>query len=53
LQVVVASSGQLVGTLPNDGSGRYRGTFNWSSNPGTIGVKSTLGGSATKAVALK
>src|SRR5512132_358044 len=29
LQVFVTSSGQLIGTLSNDGGGRYRGEFSW------------------------
>jgi hypothetical protein len=53
LRVYVTSTGQLVGTMVNDGGGRYRGQFTWSSNPQNVTVKSTLGGSATKAVTLK
>ena len=53
LQVSVTSSGALIGTLANNGGGRYSGQFTWPSNPQIITVKSSLGGSATKAVALK
>jgi len=53
LQVYVSSSGALIGTLSNAGGGRYRGQFALASNPQTITVKSSLGGSATKAVTLK
>jgi hypothetical protein len=53
LQVYVSSSGALIGTLTNAGGGRYRGQFALASNPQTITVKSSLGGSATKAVTLK
>jgi hypothetical protein len=53
MQVFVASTGALIGTLGNDGGGRYRGQFTWPSNPQSIVVKSSLGGSATIAVVLK
>ena len=52
LQVFVASTGALIGKLSNDGSGRYRGQFSWPSNPQSITVKSSLGGSATRTVTL-
>jgi trimeric autotransporter adhesin len=32
---------------------RYRGEFSWSSNPGSVTVKSSLGGSASRTVTLK
>jgi hypothetical protein len=50
LQVFVASSGQLIGTLSNDGGGRYRGEFNWPVNPQSITVRSNFGGQATRTV---
>jgi hypothetical protein len=50
LQVFVTSSNQLIGTLSNDGGGRYRGEFNWSVNPQNITVRSNFGGQATRAV---
>jgi hypothetical protein len=53
LRVYVASTGALIGTLANDGGGRYRGQFTWPSNPQTIVVRSSLGGSATMTVTLK
>jgi hypothetical protein len=53
LQVYAASTGALVGTLVNDGGGRYRGQFSWPSYPQTITVESSLGGTVTGAVALK
>ena len=53
LQVYAASTGALVGTLVNDGGGRYRGQFSWPSYPQTIAVESSLGGTVTGAVALK
>jgi hypothetical protein len=42
----VTSSGQLIGTLS---SGRLE--VNWPSNPGSVTVKSTNGGQATRTVA--
>jgi hypothetical protein len=53
LKVYVTATGQLIGTLVNNGGGRYSGQFTWSSNPQNITVRSSLGGSATKAVTLK
>ncbi|HEX8492145.1 MAG TPA: hypothetical protein VF658_04835 [Pyrinomonadaceae bacterium] len=53
LNVYVTSTNQLIGTLRNEGGGRYRGDFNWSSNPQSITVRSSLGGSATRTVILK
>ncbi|HVG30465.1 MAG TPA: FG-GAP-like repeat-containing protein [Pyrinomonadaceae bacterium] len=53
LQVFVTSTGQLIGTLTNSGGGKYAGQFSVSSNPGSITVKSSLGGSATRALAVK
>jgi hypothetical protein len=53
LQVFVTSTGQLLGTLTNKGGGKYDGQFNVASNPQNITVRSSLGGSATKAVSGK
>lgn len=53
LQVFVISSGQLIGTLSNNGGGRYSGQLNWSVNPQNITVRSNFGGSATRNVTLK
>jgi len=53
LQVFVTSSGQLIGTLANNGGGRYGRQLNWSTNPQNITVRSNFGGSATRAVALR
>jgi hypothetical protein len=50
LQVFVTSSGQLIGTLSNDGAGRYRGEFTWPVNPQSITVRSNFGGQATRTV---
>ncbi|HKY05527.1 MAG TPA: hypothetical protein VJQ56_11590, partial [Blastocatellia bacterium] len=53
LQCFVASTNQLIGTLRNEGGGRYRADFSWSTNPQSIRVRSNLGGSATRTVSLK
>jgi hypothetical protein len=52
LKVYVTATGQLIGTLKNNG-GKYSGQFSWPSNPQNITVQSSLGGSATKAVTVK
>ena len=53
LQVFDAATNQLIGTLINNGGGKYTGQFSWPTNPLTIIVKSSLGGSTTKVVTLK
>ena len=53
LQVFVTSSGQLIGTLLNEGGGRFRGEFAWSVNPQSITVRSNFGGQATRTVTLR
>src|SRR5215211_7887460 len=50
LQVFVTSTNQLIGTLTNNGGGRFRGQFSWPVNPQNITVKSNFGGQATRAV---
>lgn len=50
LQTFVTSNNQLIGTLSNDGGGRYRGEFNWPVNPQNITVRSNFGGQATRSV---
>jgi hypothetical protein len=50
LQVFVSATGQLIGTLSNNGGGQYRGEFSVSTNPQNITVRSNQGGSATRAV---
>jgi hypothetical protein len=47
LQVFVTSTNQLIGTLQNDGGGRYSGRFSLSTNPQNITVRSSFGGSAS------
>lgn len=53
LRAYVTATGALVGTLTNNGGGKYKGQFTLSSNPQNITVKSSLGGSGSKAVAAK
>jgi hypothetical protein len=53
LSVYVTSNNTLIGTLSNDGGGRYRGEFSWPTNPQNITVRSSLGGTATRTVTLK
>ena len=53
LRVYVTSTNALIGTLTNEGGGRYRGDFSWSTNPQNITVRSTLGGSSSRMVTLK
>jgi hypothetical protein len=54
LTVSVTSTGQVLGTMVNDGSGNYTGKFKRvSPNPVNITVTSDLGGSASKAVKVK
>jgi hypothetical protein len=53
LTAYVTSSGAAIGALTNDGSGRYRGDLSFATNPGSITVKSTAGGNASRAVVAK
>ena len=50
LQVFVTSSDQLIGTLANNGGGKFRGQFSWPVNPQSVTVKSNFGGQATRMV---
>jgi len=53
LSAYVTSTNTLIGTLQNEGGGRYRGEFSWPTNPQNIMVRSSLGGQATRSVTLK
>jgi hypothetical protein len=53
LSVYVTSTNTLIGTLRNEGGGRYRGDFSWPANPQNITVRSSLGGVASRTVVLK
>lgn len=50
LSVYVTSTGEFIGTLRNMGGGSYRGRLSWPTNPESITVQSSLGGSATATV---
>ena len=52
LRAYVTATGALIGTLTNDG-GRHRGEFSAATNPQNITIRSSLGGSASRAVTLK
>ena len=53
LTVSVTSSGATVGPLTNAGGGKFTGQFTVSTNPGNITVKSSNGGSSSRAVVVK
>ena len=50
LTAYVTSTGQFLGTLVNNGGGRYSLRINWPSNPQNITIRSNAGGSASRAV---
>jgi beta-propeller repeat-containing protein len=53
LRVYVTTTGALVGTLRNTGSGRFSASLSWPTNPENITVRSSFGGSASSAVTPK
>jgi hypothetical protein len=53
LRVYTADTNELIGTLPNKGQGRYDAQFSWPVYPQNIRVRSSAGGSATRAVTLR
>lgn len=53
LRAYVTSTGALIGTLINNGGGKYGGELNLPSNPQNITVRSSGGGSASRAVTVK
>jgi len=53
LSVSVTSTGAAIGTLTNNGGGKYTGAFSWPVNPTNVTVKSSLGGAASSAVKAK
>lgn len=53
LQVFVTSSGALIGTLTNNGGGKYSRQFSLATNPQSITVRSNFGGQATRTVTVK
>ena len=46
-------TGKAMVPVIHQGGGKYTGQFSWPTNPQTITVKSSLGGSSSKAVTLK
>jgi hypothetical protein len=53
LTASVTSSGAVIGTLANNGGGRYRGELSWPVNPQNVTVRSNRGGVASRAVTVK
>lgn len=53
LRVYTTDTNDLIGTLTMKGQGRFEGTFNWPANPQNVRVRSSFGGSATRAVTLR
>ena len=53
LSVYVTATNTFIGTMRNEGGGRYRAEFSWPTNPQNITVRSSLGGQATRTVTLK
>jgi len=53
LRVYVTATGAFIGTLTNNGGSNFSGTLSWPTNPRDITVRSSFGGSASKAVTLK
>ena len=53
MTVSTTSTGAVLGTLANKGGGKYQATLSVPTNPVNITVKSSGGGSATRAVTLK
>lgn len=53
LRAFVTNTDALIGTLRNDGGGRYSAQLSWPTNPQSVTVRSSLGGTATRSVTLK
>lgn len=53
LRAFVTSTDELIGTLSNNGGGSYEGRLDWPTNPQSITVRSSAGGSATTTVTNK
>jgi hypothetical protein len=52
LRAYVMSTNELIGTLSSNYDGTYGGGFSWPTNPQTITVRSSLGGSADLVVSV-
>ena len=53
LGVYVTASNTFIGTLRNNGNGRFSASLAWPTNPDNITVRSNFGGFASGAVTLK
>jgi hypothetical protein len=53
MKLYVTSTGALIGSLNNNGGGKYSGQFTVATNPQNVTAKSSLGGVASKAVMAK
>jgi hypothetical protein len=53
LRVYVTATGALIGTLTNNGGGKFSALLPWPTNPQNVTVRSSFGGSASKAVSVK
>ena len=53
LRAYVTSTGALIGTLKKAGGSKHTGQFTWPSNPLSVTVRSTAGGSASATVVAK
>jgi hypothetical protein len=53
LTAYVTSTGATLGPLTNNGGGNYRAELNMATNPVNISVRSSSGGSASRAVTVK
>ena len=53
VKLYVTSTNALIGTLRNEGGGKYSGQFTVSTNPVNVTAKSSLGGVASKSVTAK
>jgi hypothetical protein len=53
LGVYVTATNTFIGTLRNNGSGRFSASLAWPTNPDNITVRSNFGGFASRTVSLK
>ena len=53
LRVYVTATGALVGTLKNNGNGRYTASLSWPTYPENVTVRSSFGGFASSPVSVK
>ena len=53
LRVYVTATDAFIGTLKSNGNGRFSASLSWPTYPENITVRSSLGGSSSRAVTLK